>query len=175
MNSVQILGTITRDIELKYTQSGTAIASFGIAFNEKRKQQDGSYGDVAHFFDVTAFAKSAENINAYFRKGSRILIQGSLDYQSWSDQSGNKRSKVGIKLERSDFIDKRDNSQSNNTQSNQQQQQQGGYQQPPQQQQNYQPQQQQAYQATHGQVPIEHQQMPQQPPAIDVAEENIPF
>ncbi len=179
MNSIQILGTITRDIELRYTQSGTAIASFSIAYNEKRKQQDGSYNDIAHFFDVTAFGKSAENINGYFHKGSRILIQGSLDYQNWTDQQGQKRSKVGIKLERFDFIDRKADAQSNNTQTNQQ-----GYQQPQQgQQQQYQ--QQQGYQTNQQpQMQYEQQQQdgsyrptppPNQPPAIDVDEDEIPF
>ena len=107
MNSVHILGTITRDPELKYTASGTAILSFGIAYNERRKQQDGSYQDHAHFFDVTAFGRRAENINQYFRKGSRILIDGSLDYQQWTANDGSKRSRVGIKLEGFDFIDRK--------------------------------------------------------------------
>lgn len=125
MNNVQILGTITREPELKYTQGGIAILSFGIAYNEKRKQQDGSYGDVAHFFDVTAFGKTAENINSYFFKGSRILINGSLDFQSW-EKDGQKRSKVGIKVNSFDFIDKRSDNQSSNAQANQVPQQ-GGY------------------------------------------------
>ena len=108
MNAVQILGTMTRDTEIRYSQSGTAIASFGIAYNEKRKDAIGQYQDVTHFFDVTAFGRSAENINQYFRKGSRILINGSLDFQSWTSQDGAKKSKVGIKLNQFDFIDRKD-------------------------------------------------------------------
>jgi len=115
MNKVQILGTITRDIELRYTQSGTAIASLGIAYNEKRKQSDGSYKDYPHFFDVTAFSKKAETINQYFKKGSRILIDGSLSYESWTDQNGAKRSNVSIKLNDFDFIDKRENTTQQNS------------------------------------------------------------
>jgi len=107
MNKLQLLATITRNIEIKYTQSGTTIASFGVAYNEKRKQQDGSYADQAHFFDITAFGKTAENLNQYFRKGSRILIDGSLDFQSWTAQDGQKRSKVGIKLHSFNFIDRK--------------------------------------------------------------------
>ena len=106
MNKVQILGTITREVEIKYTQSGTAIGSFGVAYNEKRKDQSGNYNDVAMFFDVTAFGKTAENINNYFSKGSRILIDGSLDFQSW-EKDGQKRSKVGIKVNGFDFIDRK--------------------------------------------------------------------
>ena len=148
MNKVALLGTITRDVEIKYTQSGTCIASFGVAYNEKRKDASGNYNDVSHFFDVTAFGKRAETVNQYFRKGSRILIDGSLDFQQWTDQSGQKRSKVSIKLNDFDFIDKRDN-QSNNAQTNQ------GYQQPRQQ-----PAQQ--YQAPHGQVPVYNEQVQNQ-------------
>jgi len=183
MNSIQILGAITRDLELKYTQSGVAIGSFGLAYNEKRKQQDGSYGDVAHFFDCTAFGKTAENINSYFQKGSRILILGSLDFQSWNDADGKKRSKVGIKVGSFDFIDKRSDSS---------QQPQQGYQAPaqqpyqsyaPQQQQTYQPQQQAykppptTYENAQGRPvpPPQQQQRPQQPPVINIDEQEIPF
>jgi len=155
MNNVQILGTITREIELKYTQSGVAIGSFGIAYNEKRKQQDGSYGDVAHFFDITAFGKTAENINSYFQKGSRILLNGSLDFQSWTDNEGKKRSKVGIKVDSFDFIDKRDNSQ-------------------PQTRQRQEPQ--YEYQNAQGRpTQAPQRQMPQQPPVIDIDSDIIPF
>jgi len=131
LNNVQILGTITRDIELKYTQSSTAIASFGIAYNDRWKDQQGQQQDKAHFFDVTAFGKTAENLNQYFRKGSRILISGSLNFESWQDQQGNNRSKVTIKLERFDFIDKKDDNQGQQQNQNNQQQQ---YNQPPMQQ-----------------------------------------
>ncbi len=155
MNNIQLLATITRDVELKYTQSGSAIASFGVAYNEKRKQQDGSYGDVAHFFDVTAFGKRAETVNQWFRKGSKILINGSLDYQSWTTQDGQKRSKIGIKLNDFDFIDKNENAKSA-------------------------PQQKQApvyeYQNAQGRpTPPPPQSQPQQPPVIDVDDSQIPF
>ena len=173
MNNVQILGTITREPELKYTQSGTAILSFGIAYNEKYKKQDGSFEDKAHFFDVTAFGKRGETINQYFSKGARILIGGSLDFQSWNDQQGQKRSKVSIKLNDFDFIDKKtDKQQSNNSQANYQQPQQ----QAPQQYQAPQPQyqNQQGQQVTQQQY-NQNQQQAQVPPAIDVDEDEIPF
>lgn len=160
MNNIQILGTMTKDVELKYTQSGAAIGSFGIAYNERRKQADGRYGDVAHFFDVTAFGKTAENINQYFRKGSRILINGSLDFQSWTAQDGQKRSKVGIKVEKFDFIDKRDN-----TQGSQAPQQQKPYVAP-----------QPVYENAQGrQVPPPQRQAPQQPAPIQMEDDSLPF
>ena len=117
MNKVQILGNMVRDCELKYSQSGVAIGSFGIAYNEKRKDAGGNYIDVPMFFDVTAFGKTAENIQKFFSKGSRILLDGSLDFQSW-EKDGQKRSKVGIKVNGFDFIDKKEQSA------------QGGYSQP---------------------------------------------
>lgn len=110
MNKVQILGTMTKDCELKYANSGTAIGSFGIAYNEKRKDASGNYNDVAMFFDCTAFGKTAENINKFFGKGSRILLDGSLDFQQW-EKDGQKRSRVGIKVNQFDFIDRKSDTQ----------------------------------------------------------------
>ncbi len=111
MNQCEVLGTLTRDIEIKYTQGGVAIASFGIACNDKWKDQNGQLQEKAHFFDCTSFGKQAETLNQYFRKGSRILISGSLDFQSWTDQNGGKRSKVGIKVNKFYFIDRKADSQ----------------------------------------------------------------
>lgn len=101
MNKVILLGTMTREPELRYTQSGTAICKFGLAYNEKYKN-----AEKTHFFDFIAFGKTAENIQKYFHKGSRILVDGSLDFEQWTDQSGQKRSKVSVKVERFDFIDR---------------------------------------------------------------------
>lgn len=141
MNKLQILGTITSDIELIYTQGGSAIANFGIAYNDKWKGQDGQVQEKAHFFRVSAFGKTAENINSFFFKGSRILIDGSLDFQEWVDNTTNeKKSKVAIKLNGFSFIDRKSdnnqqgqqqqygnqNQQKQNNQNNQQQQ--NGYQ-----------------------------------------------
>jgi len=126
MNKLQLLATITKDIELKYAQSGTCIASFSVVYNSKYKDQSGQYVEKASFFDVTAFGKTAENLQKFFHKGSRILIDGELDYQSW-EKDGQKRSKVGIKLHSFDFIDRKADApqQPNQPQS--------GYQAPPQQ------------------------------------------
>jgi len=122
MNKVQILGTITRDIELRYSQSGSAVANFGIAYNDKWKDQQGQVKEKAHFFDVSVFGKQAETINQYFRKGSRILIDGSLDFQQW-EKDGQKHSKVSIKMNGFSFIDRKsdDTNDKNNYQQGQQQ------------------------------------------------------
>jgi len=150
MNVVHILGTITRDIDIRYTQGGTAIASFSIAYNERYKNQAGEQIDKSHFFDCTAFGRTAEVINQYFHKGSRILVSGSLDQQTWTAQDGTNRSKVGIKVNAIDFIDKKP-SQSNgngqNTANNTN---------------------------TNADTPPTQQNAPK-PPEIDINEDEIPF
>ena len=124
MNHVNLIGNITRDIELKYSQGGVAIVKFGVAVNKKVKNQQGGYDDKAMFFDVTAFQKTAENINQYFRKGSKIGVSGELNFEQWEDQQGQKRSKVSIICNQFDFIEKKEDGQQ---QPQQQQQTQGGY------------------------------------------------
>ena len=157
MNSVQLIGNITREIEIKFTQSNMAIASFGVAVNKKVKNQQGGYDDKAQFFDITAFGKTAENISKFFHKGSKIGIVGELDFSQWEDQQGQKRSKVGVICNQFDFIDKKQDGQ---------QQQQSAYQAPQNQQQQYQQPQQQQYQP-------QNMQQPQQPAPIP--EDSLPF
>lgn len=151
MNKVTIIGTITADIELKYAPSGSAVTNFSIAYNKKYKGQDGQLVEKVSFFDVSAFGRNAEVINEFFRKGSRIGITGELEQQQWKAQDGSNRSKVSIRLEQFDFIDKKE-SQDN----------QGGYeqQQPPQQQR-------QEPQATSYRQPA--------PPEVSIEEDEIPF
>jgi single-strand DNA-binding protein len=112
MNTVNIIGTITRDIELKYIPSGSAIANFSIAVNQDYKKQDGTKVEKTSFFDISVFGKQAEVINQYFHKGSRIGIQGELEQQVWQDtQTQQNRSKVIIKLQKFDFIDRKTDNQ----------------------------------------------------------------
>jgi len=151
MNNVQILGTITREPELRYSQSGSAVLNFGIAYNDKWKGQDGQVQEKAHFFEVSVFGKQAETVNTYFHKGSRILINGSLDFQSW-EKEGQKHSKVGIKLNGFTFIDRKSDAPAP--------QQQQGMNSPVQQQ--YVPQ-------------NDGKQVAATPPVIDISDQDIPF
>ena len=104
MNKVQILGTITRDIDLQYAPSGTAIAKLGIAVN-KRYTSNGEKKEEVSYFNCVAFGKTGENINQYFQKGSRILISGELKEDRW-EKDGQKQSRVSILIDGFDFIDK---------------------------------------------------------------------
>lgn len=97
LNSVVLLGNLTRDAELKYFQNGTAVAAVSIAVNSSRKQQDGSYADEVSFFDVNIYGKTAENLKQYLTKGKKIALTGHLKQERWQDsQSGQNRSRVVI-------------------------------------------------------------------------------
>jgi len=102
MNSVQIIGNITKDPDLKYTQSGKAIASFSVAVNkvwyvEKEKKEKVSYIECA------AWGKLGENIAKFFKKGNKIGIEGELDQQRWDDKDGNKRQKLYVVVSKFHF------------------------------------------------------------------------
>ena len=94
-NTAILIGRITRDAELKYTNSGTAVTKFSLAVNRKRKQGD-EYVEEVSFFDITAWAKLAENLSQYLTKGKQVGVCGELRQDRWEDKDGNKRSKVGI-------------------------------------------------------------------------------
>jgi len=109
MNSVNIIGTMTRGLELKYLPSGVAVGSFAIAVNQDYKKQDGTKVEKTSFFDVKVIGKQSEIINQYFYKGSRIGITGELEQETWKDNQGQNKSRVIIKLEQFSFIDKKSN------------------------------------------------------------------
>lgn len=122
MNNINIIGTMVRDLELKYLPSGTAVGSFAIAVNQDYKNQAGQKVEKTSFFDVKVVGKQSETINQYFHKGSRIGITGSLEQETWSAQDGTNRSRVIIKLENFSFIDRKSDNQNSQGQNNQKQQ-----------------------------------------------------
>ncbi|ANV98205.1 single-stranded DNA-binding protein [Helicobacter enhydrae] len=106
-NKVIIVGNLTRDVELRYLPSGSAIATLGIASNRRYKKQDGTQGDETCFVDAKLFGRTAEVANQYLRKGSKILIEGRLTFESWTDQTGAKRSRHIITAEAMQMLDTR--------------------------------------------------------------------
>jgi single-strand DNA-binding protein len=94
VNHVVLIGRLTRDAELKYTNSGTAICKFSIANNQRRKRDD-QWVDEAHFFDVTLWGKTAEAVSQYLVKGKQVGIDGQLRQSRW-EQDGQPRSRVEI-------------------------------------------------------------------------------
>ena len=91
-NTVTVVGNVTRDPELRFAQSGMAIAQFGVAWNRRRQDQE----DEVSFFDVTCFRQLAENVAESVRKGARVVIYGTLQQRSWETDQGDRRSKVEI-------------------------------------------------------------------------------
>ena len=105
-NKVILAGNLSRNVELKYTPSGTAIGQFGIATNRAYKDtQTGETKQEVMFIDVKVFGRSAETANQYLHKGSKALIEGRLVLDQWVDSNGQKRSKHSVVAEKIQFLD----------------------------------------------------------------------
>ncbi|HIQ47913.1 MAG TPA: single-stranded DNA-binding protein, partial [Sulfurovum sp.] len=92
-NKIILAGNLTRDIEIRYTQSGAAIGNTGIATSRKFKSASGEQKEEVLFVDLTFFGRTAEIANQYLRKGSKVLVDGRLKLDQWTAQDGSKRSK----------------------------------------------------------------------------------
>ena len=96
INSVTIVGRLTRDVEMKYSASGTAVARFSIANTQSRKDGE-NWVEEGHFFDAVMFGRRADALQRYLVKGKQIVILGRLQQDRWQDkQSGQNRSRVTI-------------------------------------------------------------------------------
>ncbi|MCA9245004.1 MAG: single-stranded DNA-binding protein, partial [Phycisphaerales bacterium] len=93
-NKVILMGNLTRDPELKYLPSNTAVVEFGLAVNRTWRDQNGQQQEDTCFVDCSCFGRAAETLNQYMSKGKPILIEGRLKYDSWTAQDGTKRSKL---------------------------------------------------------------------------------
>ncbi len=104
VNKVMLAGNLTRDPELSYLPSQTAVVSFGMAINRKWKGKDGQQQDETCFVDCVSFGKQAETLNKYMTKGKPIFIEGRLKFDSWTAQDGSKRSKHKVVIEGFQFL-----------------------------------------------------------------------
>jgi len=96
-NSVTLVGNVTRDPELRFTPSGQATASFGLAVNRVwNDRQTNEKKEAVSFFDVVCWREMAENASESLTKGSRIIVTGRLEQRSWESQEGEKRSKIEV-------------------------------------------------------------------------------
>jgi len=167
-NKVIMIGNLTRDIELKYIPSGAAIAKGAIATSHKYKTQTGEQKDEVCFLDFDVFGKSAEILNQYVKKGSKVMLEGRLVLQQWTAQDGSNRSKHSLRVETFKFLDSK--ADSNNAGQS------GGYNAPAPQQQNYNQAPQQQYNQPQGGM---QQNAPAQQehkiPEIDIDTDEIPF
>lgn len=95
VNQVSVTGNLTRAPELRATQGGTAVLSFGIAVNDRRKNASGNWEDVPNFFECVTFGNRATALSDILTKGMKVAIAGKLHYSSW-EKDGQKHSKVDI-------------------------------------------------------------------------------
>jgi single-strand DNA-binding protein len=103
-NKVILMGNLTRDVELRNTQGGTAIAKFGLAIN-RRWTQNGEQKESTCFVECTAWGRQAEVMNQYLHKGSPVFVEGRLEYSTWEDKNGGgKRSKLEVVVENFQFV-----------------------------------------------------------------------
>jgi len=109
-NKVILMGNLTRDVEVRFTPNGSAVASFAVAINRKYKQGEETKEEVS-YFDIVVFGKQAENCGQYLGKGDSVLIEGRLQQRRWEDkESGQKRSKVEVAAQFVTFMPKRTSS-----------------------------------------------------------------
>ncbi len=106
LNRVMLMGNLTRDPELRYLPNNTAVASFGLAVNRRWRNQQGEMQEEVTFVDCEAWAKQAETINQYLRKGRPIFIEGRLKLDQW-EKDGVKHSRMRVVVENFQFIDSR--------------------------------------------------------------------
>lgn len=95
INYVALVGNLTRDVELRATQGGTPVLSFGIAVNARRKNASGQWEDVPNFFECVTFGNRATALSDILTKGMKVAVAGKLRYSSW-EKDGQKHSKVDI-------------------------------------------------------------------------------
>ncbi|MFP6618446.1 MAG: single-stranded DNA-binding protein [Pirellulaceae bacterium] len=104
-NRVILVGNLTRDVELKHTQGGTAVTEVTLAVNDRRKNQSGEWVEETTFVDVTLWARTAEVASEYLSKGSPMLIEGRLRLDRWDDkETGKGRSKLAVTGERMQML-----------------------------------------------------------------------
>ena len=111
MNSINLIGNLTRDFDLKYSKSGTAYVTGGIAVQRKFKNQSGEY--ESDFINLKAFGKTAEMLANHFNKGSKIGISGSLQTGSYENQQGQRVYTSDVMVEQVTFVERKNNGQGN--------------------------------------------------------------
>ena len=148
INRVNISGNLTRDPELRATAGGTQVLSFGVAVNDRRRNQaTGDWEDYPNFVDCTMFGTRAEAVSRFLKKGSKVAIEGKLRYSSW-ERDGQRRSKLEVIVDEIEFMTSRQQGEGGYNQ--------GGYAPAPQ-------------PRTQAPAPV------QAPPAVEVYDEDIPF
>jgi single-strand DNA-binding protein len=103
-NKVILMGKLTRDVEMRALPSGSSVAQFGLAVNERFKGSDGQWQERANFIDCEMFGNRAEAFGKFHSKGSTAFIEGKLRLDQWQDKDGSKRSKLKVVAESFEFV-----------------------------------------------------------------------
>ena len=112
LNKVFLMGNLTRDPDMRFTQTGMAVTRIGLAVNRRvRDAGTDQWRDETDFIDVCFFGRRGEVISEYFRKGDPIFIEGRLRYSSWETPEGERRSKLEVVAENFEFISRRNQAQ----------------------------------------------------------------
>ena len=110
-NKVVLIGNLTKDIELKYLPSGSAVATSSVATSHKYKSASGEQKDEVCFLDFTIFGKTGEIANQYLKKGSKVLLEGRLKFEQWTAQDGSNRSRHILSVDTMKMLDSKDKSE----------------------------------------------------------------
>ena len=105
INRVVLVGRLTRDPELRALPSGLSVCGLRVACNSTRRDAEGDFQEKPNFFDVSVFGASAESVNRYTRKGSRVAIDGRLEWREWETTDQQKRQAVSVVAEKVLFLD----------------------------------------------------------------------
>ncbi|MEZ5306971.1 MAG: single-stranded DNA-binding protein [Pyrinomonadaceae bacterium] len=111
-NKIILVGNLGRDPELRYTPQGTAVCSFSMATNERRRDSNGEFKEFATWFKVTLWGKQAETASKYLSKGKPIYIEGRLKLEEWTDREGNPRQTLEVNASDMQFIGSRNDDMS---------------------------------------------------------------
>lgn len=105
-NKVILMGNLTRDPEIRYTPSGTPVATFSIAVNRRFRQGEENREEVT-FVDIVVFGKQAESCGQYINKGDTVLIDGRLQQRRWETENGQRRNKLEVVAQSVQFVPRR--------------------------------------------------------------------
>lgn len=107
INKVIISGNLVRDPDTRILENGTHLAKMSIANNQRYRDRNGEWQEKTCFVNIVAWRKTAELVSEYCRKGSPVLVEGELVYNSWEDRDGGKRSRLEVNARRIQFLERR--------------------------------------------------------------------
>lgn len=105
INRVVLVGRLTRDPELRALPSAVSVCSLRVACNSSRRDVDGNYHERPNFFDVSVYGSSAESVGRYMRRGSRVAVDGRLEWREWETADQQRRQAVSVVADTVQFLD----------------------------------------------------------------------